>query len=196
MSDFTPEQEQWLAALESGEWTQGQCYLWNEAEGTAKQGQANAASVEAVGSAEANVTVKKLTAEAEGLTRKFEAIDSLSVNARSHEEFRMSLETHLQQALASISAGKDVAKENAEVIASALRNANIDLVGGDGGLFEAFSKSLSLGKAVEGLAGKSPIVQDLMSRYLGVTAVEPAPAKLPGHGAGERVAPAIPDAGA
>ncbi|MFP7721325.1 flotillin family protein [Lysobacter sp. A3-1-A15] len=167
-----------------------------EAEGTTKLGHANAASVEAIGGAEANVTVKKLMAEAEGLTRKFEAIDSLSVDARSHEEFRMSLDIHLQQALASISAGKDVAKENAEVIAAALRNANIDLVGGDGGLFEAFSKSLSLGKAVEGLAGKSPIVQDLLSRYLGVNAVTPATATLPQPGTGERAAAATPEAGA
>ncbi|MFC0679761.1 hypothetical protein ACFFGH_18125 [Lysobacter korlensis] len=144
-----------------------------EAEGTAKLGHAKATSVEAVGNAEANVTVKKLTAEAEGLTKKFEAIDSLTDNARSHEEFRMTLEHHLEQAMASIEAGKEVAKENAEVIASALRNANIDLVGGDGGLFEAFSKSLSLGKAVEGFAGKSPIVQDLMERFLGVARPEP-----------------------
>ena len=159
-----------------------------EAEGTVKLGHANAESVQAVGHAEANVTVAKLTAEAEGLTKKFEAIDSLTDNARSHEEFRMSLEMHLEQALASIAAGKDVAKENAEVIASALRNANIDLVGGDGGLFESFSKALSLGKAVEGFSGKSPIVQDLMERFLGVA--PPAPrerAALTGE-----VAPVVP----
>ncbi|HST44967.1 MAG TPA: hypothetical protein VLK29_07065, partial [Luteimonas sp.] len=77
------------------------------------------------------------------------------------------------EALAAIAAGNDVTKENAEVIASALRTANIDLVGGDGGLFESFSKALSLGKAIEGFSGKSPVVQDLMERYLGVP--RPAP---------------------
>ncbi|MFC3815170.1 hypothetical protein [Lysobacter sp. GCM10012299] len=144
-----------------------------QADGEEKMGRAKATAVESVGIAKANVTVKKLTAEAEGLTAKFEAIDSLSDTARSHEEFRMTLETHLEQAMAAIEAGREVSKENAEVIASALRNANIDLVGGDGGLFESFSKALSLGKSIEGFAGKSPIVQDLMERFLGVARPDP-----------------------
>ena len=143
--------------------------LGAEAEGEARLGQARATAVESVGLAEATVTARKLTAEAEGLTKKFEAIDSLSDRAREHEEFRMTLETHLEQAMAAISAGRDVSKENAEVIASALRNANIDLVGGDGGMFDSLSKALTLGKSIEGFAGKSPIVQDLMQRFLGVT---------------------------
>ena len=85
----------------------------------------------------------------------------------------MTLEAHFEQAMAAIAAGKDVSKENAEVIASALRNANIDLVGGDGGMFESLSKALTLGKSIEGFAGKSPIVQDLMERFLGVSRTEP-----------------------
>jgi plasmid maintenance system antidote protein VapI len=143
-----------------------------QADGEEKMGRAKATAVESVGIAQANVTVKKLTAEAEGLTAKFEAIDSLSDSARSHEEFRMALQTHLDQAMAAIEAGREISKENAEVIATALRGANIDLVGGDGGLFESFSKALSLGKAVEGFAGKSPIVQDLLERFLGVARPE------------------------
>ncbi|HEX8273455.1 MAG TPA: hypothetical protein VF615_12540 [Longimicrobiaceae bacterium] len=139
-----------------------------QADGEARLGQAKATAVESVGVAEANVTARKLTAEAEGLTKKFEAIDSLSDRARAHEEFRMSLESHMEQALAAISAGRDVSKENAEVIASALRGANIDLVGGDGGMFDSLSKALTLGKSIEGFAGKSPIVQDLLERFLGV----------------------------
>ncbi|MEW5926269.1 MAG: hypothetical protein AB1941_02165 [Gemmatimonadota bacterium] len=142
--------------------------LGAQADGEAKLGHAKATAVESVGVAEANVTARKLTAEAEGLTKKFEAIDSLSDRARAHEEFRMSLESHMEQALAAISAGRDVSKENAEVIASALRGANIDLVGGDGGMFDSLSKALTLGKSIEGFAGKSPIVQDLLERFLGV----------------------------
>jgi uncharacterized membrane protein YqiK len=144
-----------------------------KAEGEAKLGQAQATSAEAVGTAEANVTLRKLTAEAEGLTKKFGAIDSLSETARAHEEFRMTLDTHLEQAIASINAGKEISRENAEVIAAALRNAQIDLVGGDGGMFESFTKALSLGRSIEGFAEKSPIVQDLMHRFLGVPRPEP-----------------------
>ena len=141
--------------------------LGAQAEGEAKLGHAKAAATDSVGTAEANVVGRKLAAEAEGLTKKLQAIDSLSDRARSHEEFRMALGTHLEQAMAAINAGRDVSKENAEVIASALRNANIDLVGGDGGMFESLSKALTLGKSIEGFAGKSPIVQDLLERFLG-----------------------------
>lgn len=120
------------------------------------------------GKAEATILAEKLFAEAEGLTKKFQAIDALTDNARSHEEYRMALDTSLKQALASIEAGKEVSKENAEVIATALRNADIDMVGGDGGMFDSLVKAISLGKSIEGLADKSPVVQELMQKYLGV----------------------------
>jgi uncharacterized membrane protein YqiK len=139
-----------------------------QADGEAKMGQARATATEALGLAEATAIGKRMTAEAEGLTSKFDAMGQMSPAARSHEEYRMALETSLQQALASIEAGKEVSKENATVLADALRNARIDLVGGDGGMFEALSKAMSLGKAVEGFAGKSPLVQQLLDQYLGI----------------------------
>lgn len=33
-NEFTPEQEQWLQALESGDWEQGRDYLWTMKDGT------------------------------------------------------------------------------------------------------------------------------------------------------------------
>ncbi len=150
--------------------------LQAKAQGEEQMGKAKASAAESIGMAEAAVVEKRLFAEAEGLTRKFEAIGALSDAARGHEEFRMLLDNSLKQALASIEAGKEVSKENAEVIASALRNADIDLVGGDGGMFENLIKAVSLGKSIEGLADKSPIVQDLMQRYLGVERHKPAAA--------------------
>ena len=152
--------------------------LQAQAQGEEKMGLARATATESLGNAEAGVVQKKLLAEAEGLVRKFEAIASLSDQARGHEEFRMMLDNSLKQALASIEAGKEVSRENAGVIASALRNADIDLVGGDGGMFENLIKAVSLGKSIEGFAGKSPIVQDLMQRYLGVNVADNAPRQI------------------
>ncbi|MGO3126611.1 MAG: hypothetical protein ACTIJY_00915 [Luteimonas sp.] len=140
------------------------------AQGEAQMGQAKASATESLGLAEASVIERKLFAEAEGLTKKFGAIDALSDTARSHEEFRMTLDTSLKQALAAFEAGKEVSKENAEVIATALRNADIDLIGGDGGMFENVVKAVSLGRSIEGITEKSPILQDLLQRYLGVQA--------------------------
>ena len=130
-----------------------------------------------MGDAQAQAIARKMAAEAEGLTAKFDAMDKMSADARNHEEYRMALQTSLEQALAQIEAGKEISRENAEVIATALRNARIDLVGGEGGMFEALSRAVSLGKSVEGFAGKSPLVQDLLQKYLGVKV---SPEALPG----------------
>ncbi|MDO4710110.1 MAG: hypothetical protein Q4B94_10000 [Pseudomonadota bacterium] len=137
-----------------------------EAEGTARMGDAQAQAI-----------ARKMAAEAEGLTAKFDAMDKMSADARNHEEYRMALQTSLEQALAQIEAGKEISRENAEVIATALRGARIDLVGGEGGMFEALSRAISLGKSVEGFAGKSPLVQELVQKYLGVKV---SPEALPG----------------
>ncbi len=139
--------------------------LGAQAEGETRLGQAKASATQALGTAEASATRDRMNAEAEGLTAKFGAMDRMSADARSHEEYRMALETSLQQALASIEAGKEISRENAEVIAAALKNAKIDLVGGEGGMFEALTKALSLGKAVEGFTHKSPLFQSVLSRF-------------------------------
>ena len=41
-------------------------------------------------------------------------------------------------------------------------------VDGDGGMFDSLVRAISLGKSIEGLADKSPVVQELMQKYLGV----------------------------
>ncbi len=165
--------------------------LGAKAQGEEAMGKAKATAAESIGLAEATVVEKRLFAEAEGLTRKFQAIDALSDSARGHEEFRMMLDTSLKQALASIDAGKEVSKENAEMLAVALEKADIDLVGGDGGMFENLVKAVSLGRSIEGLADKSPILQDLMQRYLGVVR-QPDARRIAGDGAAAAAVQADP----
>ena len=145
-----------------------------EASGAGKMGQAKADATKAMGEAEADAIGRKMTAEAEGLTGKFEAMGKMSPDARAHEEFRMQLEAALKQALASLDAGKDVSRENAEVLATALQNANIELIGGDGGVFDALTKGVSIGKALDGITGQSQVLQQLLGKLMGT-----APAKLP-----------------
>ena len=93
-------------------------------------------------------------------------MNSMSDNAREHEEFRMGLEIALEEALASINAGKDIAKENADVLATALQKAKIDIVGGEEHFFDNFAKSLSIGKAIDGLADKSGTIQTILEKVL------------------------------
>ncbi|MAM87349.1 MAG: hypothetical protein CME36_08580 [unclassified Hahellaceae] len=133
---------------------------------TAAQGESDARAAREIGMAHAEVTREQFKAEADGLVEKFNAMGTMSVEARQHEEFRMGLETALKEALASIEAGKEIAKENAEVLAVALGKAKIDIVGGEAHFFDNFAKSLSIGKAVDGLAGKSDVLQSLIGRVL------------------------------
>ena len=113
-----------------------------------------------------NRLLQRLNAEAEGLGKKFGALDALSDSARQHEEFRMQLEKSFEEAMAAIAANKEIAKDQAEVLATALGKAKIEIVGGEGDFFNSFAKSLSVGKAIEGVVGKSPVVQDVLARLL------------------------------
>lgn len=130
-------------------------------------GMATAETQKEIGLAEAEVTRQQFKAEADGLVDKFEAMGTMSDDARAHEEFRMSLETAFKEAMASIEAGKAVSKDNAQVLATALRQAKIDIVGGEGHFFDTFAKSLSMGKAVDGLVSKSGAVSGLLERLIG-----------------------------
>lgn len=136
----------------------------SEAEVIAAKGEAEATAKQRVGLAGAEVTREQFKAEAEGLMDKFQAMGTMSDAAREHEEYRMGLETALKEALASIDAGKDIARENAEVLGTALEKAKIDIVGGEDHFFNNFAKSLSIGKAIDGLADKSTTITSLLDR--------------------------------
>lgn len=119
-----------------------------------------------LGSAQAEVIRQRLKAEADGLTDKFKSMDHLSDTARSHEEFRMRLEKEFEQAMASIDANKEIAREQANVLAAALSKTNIEIVGGDGNFFNTFSKALSLGKAVDGFMDKSSFAKENVEKLI------------------------------
>ncbi len=136
----------------------------SEAEVMRAKGTAEASATTEVGMANAEITKAQFQAEAEGLTDKFAAMAEMSGETRAHEEYRMALETAFKESLASMDAGKEIAKENAEILAIALQKAHIDIVGGEEHFFDNFAKSLSIGKAVDGLAEKSDVVQMLLAK--------------------------------
>jgi uncharacterized membrane protein YqiK len=137
-----------------------------EARGAQDKGVVEAKVIKDVGFSQAEVMREKYRSEAEGLTEKFAALGEMSDQARVHEEFRMQLEKGFEQAMASIEANKQIAREQADVLSAALSKAKIDIVGGEGAFFDSFAKALSVGKAVEGIAGKSPIVQEVLQKLL------------------------------
>jgi len=148
-----------------------------QAQATEKQGLAEAKILEEklsaqargegqLGLAQAEVIRQRLKAEADGLTEKFTAMGGLNDTAREHEEFRMRLEKGYEEAMAAIAANKEIAKEQADVLAAALSKTNIDIVGGDGSFFNSFSKALSVGKAINGVVDKSPVVKNLLDTFV------------------------------
>ncbi len=117
--------------------------------------EAMADAIEKSGVAEAEVMAKKAEAEAEGMTQKFAAMATMSSEQKNHEEFRMRLDKQHEQILKSIDTNVEIAQQQAIVLAEALKQANIDIVGGDTAYFDSFVKSISVGKSIDGTIGKS-----------------------------------------
>jgi len=117
--------------------------------------EAMADAIEKSGTAEAEVAAKLAEAEAQGMTLKFEAMSTMSDQQRNHEEFRMQLDRSHEQNMEGIRTNVDIAKEQAFVLGEALKQANIDIVGGDSSYLDSFIKSISVGKAIDGTINKS-----------------------------------------
>lgn len=137
-----------------------------QARGDERIGLAKATATKEIGIADALVIRERLTAEANGLVEKFQALGTMNEQSKNHEEFRLALEKGFEQAMAAIAANKEIAKEQAEVLAAAFSKANIEIVGGNDNFFNSFSKAISVGKAIEGAVGQSPVLQNALQSVL------------------------------
>jgi len=134
-----------LAKYGSAEAEVVQKKLQAEAEGE----KAKADAVQAHGAAEADVMQQKYAAEAQGVAAKAEAMKKLDGVGKEHEEFKLRLEKDLQVDIKQIDIHKDIAAEQAKVLAEALKSANIDIVGGDGQFFDNLINAITRGKQVD-----------------------------------------------
>ncbi len=144
-----------------------------EAQGQEKIGLANvqvrvadADATVKTGLAEAQVIEARFQAEAKGLREKFEAMAAMSPDTRAHEEFRMQLGNAHIETLKTIDAQAGIAREQAEVLGTALGNAKIDIVGGQGDYFERFVNALAVGKGIDGAIAKSNTLQVALKDHL------------------------------
>lgn len=145
---------------------------------------AKADVLEKTGFAEAEIVAKKAVAEAEGMTKKFEAMATMSDEQRAHEEYRMRVDNQHKQAMQRIDIDVEIAREQAAVLAEALKKANIDIVGGDAGYLDSFIKSISVGKGIDGAINKSDTLTTALSDHMNGDAslVEDAKELLAGIG--------------
>ncbi len=127
--------------------------------------EADADAVEKQGEAEAKNIELRFLAEAKGLKEKFAAMDAMSEKSREHEEFRLKLDLSHTETMRWIEANTDIAKEQAEVLASALSEAKIDIVGGNGDYFEKFVNALAIGRSMDGVV-RGETMQKLLGKHL------------------------------
>ncbi len=138
------------------------------AEGLAKVRvrEADAAAIEKQGMVEAKITREKLVAEAAGLLQKAESMKALDASGRGHEEFRLRLDKEKSVELEQIRARKEVISAQASILAQAMGNAKINIVGGDGQFLERFMSAISMGQAVDGALGQSDTLRDLVQSLM------------------------------
>jgi uncharacterized membrane protein YqiK len=128
--------------------------------------EAEALAIAKRGEAEADAIQRKLQAEAAGLAEKAAAMKALDGVGREHEEFRLRLDKEKAVELAAIEVKKEIAKSQAEVMATAMGNAKIQIVGGDGQFFERFASALTMGQAIDATVDNSQTIQTVLADYL------------------------------
>ncbi len=117
-----------------------------EAEARQKMGLAEAQATFQMGEAEAKALHATYDAEAAGITEKAESMKLYDQVGREHEEFKLRLALQEKVAVEEIHVKKDIAMSQAQVLASAMESANIDIVGGETRFFDNLINSIIDGK--------------------------------------------------
>ena len=133
--------------------------------GEAKVTEANAAALEKQGTAEAKVMELKFDAEAEGITKKADAMKLFHDAGKEHEEFKLQLNKDKDIELAAIGIQKDIAAEQSKMVGEALKQARIDIVGGDHEFFDRIVNSVTGGKVVDRYVDNSQVLRDVKQTF-------------------------------
>ncbi|HIB36118.1 SPFH domain-containing protein [Mesonia sp.] len=139
-----------------------------------KKARAEAAGIEAKaeasrkeGKAQAEVIKEKALADAAGIEEKAAAMKKLDGVGKDHEEFKLRLDKELQIDLANINIQKDIADAQAQVLGDALKQAKIDIVGGETMFFDNIVSQISRGKGIDRLVQNSENIQQVKDSILG-----------------------------
>jgi flotillin len=127
--------------------------------------EAKAAALEKQGTAEAKVMQMKFESEARGITQKAEAMKLFDGVGREHEEFKLNLNKDKEIQLAQIHIQKDIAENQAHVLAEALKNAKIDIVGGESQFFDKIAGAITAGKSVDRMVHNSETLTDIKETF-------------------------------
>jgi flotillin len=126
---------------------------------------ATADATQKQGTAEAEVSRLKFQAEAEGITKKAEAMKLLEEAGQSHEEFKLRLDKEKAVDLAGIHIQKDIAEAQARVMGEAMKSAKIEIIGGEGKFFDQIAGAISRGKSVDRMVSNSQVLGDVKETF-------------------------------
>ncbi|OHD14906.1 MAG: hypothetical protein A2086_02370 [Spirochaetes bacterium GWD1_27_9] len=149
----------------------------SEADAKKQMGEANAFATLQMGEAEAkSLTLKneaealslrlKYEAEANGIKEKAESMKLLDAVGRDHEEFKLKLSMEEKLSIEEIKIKKDIAMAQAQVLAEALKSANIQIVGGESQFFEKLSNSIISGKTNSAMIENNNILKEFKDALL------------------------------
>jgi flotillin len=138
-----------------------------EANVTKEKGQVDATITEQKGSAEASVIEQKLNSEAKGIEAKANAMKLLDGVGKDHEEFKLRLDQQKEIKLAEIQAEMGIAASQASIVSAALKQAKIDIVGGETKFFDSIIGAINKGKSIDRLVDNSDNLQALKGAFLG-----------------------------
>lgn len=126
---------------------------------------ARAEAAQKTGQVEAEVTQLKLAAEADGITKKAEAMKRLEDAGRAHEEFKLNLEKDKAVQLAQINIQKDIATQQAVVLGEAMKSAKIEIVGGESQFFDKITNAIGTARAVDRMVEGSRTLTDVKETF-------------------------------
>jgi hypothetical protein len=127
--------------------------------------EANAVAVQKEGSAEAAVMRQKFSSDAAGIKEKANAMKLFDGVGREHEEFKLRLNKTKDIEIAGIEAQKDIADAQATIVGEALKQARIDIVGGETTFFDRIVDSVKAGKAIDRLVHNSETLTDVKNTF-------------------------------
>jgi len=117
------------------------------------------------GTVDAEVTQLKLAAEADGITKKAEAMKLLENAGREHEEFKLRLDKEKSVELAQINIQKDIAAAQAGVLGEAMKSAKIEIVGGEIQFFDKITNAIGNARAIDRMVEGSRTLTDVKETF-------------------------------
>lgn len=137
-----------------------------EAETLSKKGIAEGVTIRSKGEAEAKNQEELGLAKAAGAAAEYKAMESITEETRTQELRKLEIDKEKEVELAAILVQKEAMIQNANVMAEAMKAANIELIGGDTKFFEQIMASVSGAKSLDRKVNNSKVLTALGSDYL------------------------------